>query len=36
VRARDRVAANRGSVEITSSLEEGTALALRLPKPGRS
>jgi hypothetical protein len=36
VRARDQVAANRGSVEITSSLEEGTALALRLPKPGRS
>lgn len=35
VRARDQVAASRGKLEIESSLEEGTAVALRLPKPGR-
>ena len=34
IRARDRVAAGRGRLEIESSLEGGTSLALRLPKPG--
>lgn len=34
IRARDQVAASRGTLEIESDLERGTEVALRLPKPG--